>query len=108
MKGLIRIDHVNQVVWNPFLVHFRGLGCPNIHVPINLHGISADDLSSESLCQFDRQLRFSYSSGTDKEDHSGLLPFRHDGHTSGILMNSVADRKGKVTVKRFLKKSRNL
>ena len=72
IKGVPGIQHVNEIMGNP--VHFPGshLGRADIHMPVYLHGIRADDLPANGLCQPDGKGGLSHCRGSC-EDNERLL-----------------------------------
>ena len=78
---LVRFQHINEVMGDPLHLISRNLGRANIHVPVYLHGIGADDLTSYGLCQLDGQGCFSDCRWAGQYNkrllHMGAAPFSH-------------------------------
>ena len=45
----IRIDHIDHMMSHPDLFFGSGFRCADVHIPIDLHGISPDDFTTERL-----------------------------------------------------------
>jgi hypothetical protein len=100
VKRLIGGHEVNQVVPDPFSVMERRLGCPDIHMLIDLHRVSADDFPSQRFRPFDRQFGFSYSCWTEENHDPGSVILEPKNHMEWILMNSSGDFKCKVATRK--------
>ena len=72
VKGLLWLQHVNEIMGNA--IHFPGshLGRADIHVSVYLHGIRADDFPANGLCQPDGKGGLSHCRGSC-EDNERLL-----------------------------------
>ena len=57
-EGLAGVYHIQQMMG--YALHFlrRGFGGANVHAPVNLHGVHADNLTSMCLGQADGQGSF--------------------------------------------------
>ena len=51
----VRIDHIDQVVWDLSLLGLGGLGGADVHSPVYLPGIRRNDLAIQCLCQLNGQ-----------------------------------------------------
>ena len=67
-KRLIRVYHVNEMVRHAGALLFTRLGGTDVHVPVHLHGISADDLTPYRLGQGDSHFRFPHTGRTGDDD----------------------------------------
>jgi hypothetical protein len=88
VKRLIGGHKVNQVVPDPFSVIERRLGCPDIHILIDLHRVSADDFTPQRFRPFNSQFGFSYSCRTEENHDPGPVILKLSNHMEWILMNS--------------------
>ena len=55
-----RLQYINQMMGNSIHLFFCGFCGPDIHMPVNLHGISADNLSPNPFGKADGEGGFSY------------------------------------------------
>ena len=83
VERFIRIDHVEKVVGNPLPLFRRRLRGTDIHVPVNLHGIGADDLAAPPVGQFQGHRCFSYT-GRSKDTDQPRFGDVSAGHTWAI------------------------
>ena len=69
VERFIRIGHIDEVVENTTPLFRRRFRRADIHVPVYLHGIGADDFAAVSSGQFQGRLRFSDGSRSENADH---------------------------------------
>ena len=62
IKFLFRIKHIDQIMFHTFHLFRQNLRGTNIHVPVYLHRIRRNDLSSNCFCKANRRSRLSDSS----------------------------------------------
>ena len=80
------IQHVDQVVGDTLHLLSRNLGGSDVHMAVHLHGIRADNLPVQGLCQADGQGGFSHSSGACQND-KGLF---HGSSITRLLFQTAA------------------
>ena len=71
--GFGGIGHIQHVVRQERALLRRGLGGADVHAPVDLHGVHADDFAPKALGQLQAQIAFSAGSGTCHGDHGGLF-----------------------------------
>ena len=92
----VGVDDIEEMMWNTNAVLGRGLGCSDVHVPIDLHRIGIDDLALESIREFDRKRGLPGSSRT-RDDHNGRqmrrsgLVVRARRFFGGVVVHGAAD-----------------
>ena len=58
MKGFLRFQTVYQVMGDALLLFGPDFGGPDIHMPVDLHGIRGDDFSAHRMSQPDGETGF--------------------------------------------------
>ena len=81
MKRGIWRDRIHQMMGNALHFFWSDLGCSDIHLLVDLHGIGRDDLSSYCLRQLDRGSSLSHRCGTSEDDEWFFI------HCYTILLN---------------------
>ena len=56
--GFVRLPDVHQMMRNTAPVFRCGFGCADIHAPVNLHGIHANNLAAQCLRKLHAERRF--------------------------------------------------
>lgn len=72
-KCFVRIDHVDQVMNDLLSLGGAWLGGADVHVPVNLHRIDAENLRPDFLRHTHRQIRFSRCGGPQNDNDVGLI-----------------------------------
>ena len=72
VNSCVRIDDIDQVVWNPAAFFRRQLGGADIEVAEDLQGIAVDDFTVEFFSDCEGQIAFSGAGGTDNRNQRVL------------------------------------
>ncbi|MPN42063.1 hypothetical protein SDC9_189619 [bioreactor metagenome] len=74
-KFVSRVDLVHQIMPRLGQLFFGGFGAADVHIFIDLHGISRNDLSLKSLRNFNRIFCFADGRGAGNKDNFMILHF---------------------------------
>ncbi len=86
IKRMLDIHDIDQMVPHLRTLSDRRLGGPDIHAPVNLHGIYGNDFTSQSSSELKSDSRFADTGWPGKEElirccHPGLA----EGSSFGLL-----------------------
>ena len=73
-ERLFRRQKIHQVMGHAFHLFFGRLGGAHVQPFIDLHGVGADDLAAEALCQLDRKSGLAAGGGAAYGHHRHFIP----------------------------------
>ena len=71
--GFGGVGHIQHVVRHKRLLLRRGLGGADVHAPVDLHGVHADDFAPKAPGQFQAQITLAAGRRACHGDHGGLI-----------------------------------
>ena len=71
--GFGGVGHIQHVVRHKRLLLRRGLGGSDVHPPVDLHGVHADDFAPKAPGQFQGQIALPAGRRACNGDHGGLI-----------------------------------
>ena len=69
-ENFVRLDDINEVMWDFFPLALRNLRSPNIEVPVNLRRIADENFAAQSFREFDAQRGFAGGSRAEDDDQA--------------------------------------
>jgi hypothetical protein len=67
---VVRVDQVDPVVRDLAAQGRRGLGRPDVHAPVDLHRVRAEDLAADAPCDLAGDLGLAGARETDQGQHA--------------------------------------